>query len=221
VFFISHIRRHTVVIMRDVKEILGNGTERELVPLTEAKFRGVRDGGGVDLTAEQLEFATRKWDKQAQGRTLEQDQHTYTDLMARLSVDDTDDPANVAAYDAVDRAMRGMEHADLPRGQVWKDGDMKKLVERKLLERAKTSSDFAVFEEQPLSPPWPAYEQFPGDEEERLDVLKAQQHHLPEVLAYERQRGLRPAMIQLLEEAIADQDAPAAVQQAGSAGYVS
>jgi hypothetical protein len=207
--------------MRDVKEILGNGTERELVPLIEAKFRGVRDAGGVDLTAEQLEFAVRKWDKQAQGRTLEQDQHTYTDLLSRLSVYDTSTAENVAAYDEIDRAMRGMEHTDLPRGQKWQDGDAKKIVERKLLERAKTSSDFAVFEEQPLSPPWPAYESFPGDEEERLDVLKAQQHHLPEVLAYERQLGVRPAMIELLEQAIADTETPAEVQQAGSVGYVS
>jgi hypothetical protein len=220
-FFISHIRRHTVVIMRDVKEVLGSGQERELVPLLEAKFHGVRDAGGVDLTAEQLEFARRKWDKQAQGRTLEQDQHTYTDLLSRLSVYDTDSSENIAAYDEVDRAMRGMEHSDLPRGQKWKDGDMKQLAERKLLDRAKTSSDFAAFEEAPLSPPWPAYESFPGDDEERLDVLRAQQHHLPEVLAYERQRGLRPGMVELLERAIADSETPAEVQQAGSVGYVS
>lgn len=195
--FISHSRRFQVLILADRKEII-NGFEREVAPMLVAQFRQ------GDLTSEELEFAERKWDRTAPGRTLEMDQVTKTPLLGRLSVYDTDSQEAQADFDRVDRALEGQEHQKLPRGQRWQDGDAERLtIERLLSASARTNgADFAPFEEAPVTAPWPNYNEFPGDTEDLVEVLLAQGHHLPQALAYERQNLKRRDVIEALEREI-------------------
>lgn len=200
--FISHSRRFQVLILSPVKEYV-NGQEREIAPMLVARFKQ------GDLTAEELEFAERKWDKVAHGRTLEMDQVTKTPLLGRLSMYDTGSPAAQAEFEAIDRALQGQEHVKLPRGQRWKDGDAERITIERLLSTSERTrgADFALFEEQPVPAPWPTYDSFPGNEEDLLEVLIEQGHHLPQVLAYERQQDVHPRLIPMLEEEI-DRNAP-------------
>ncbi len=207
--FISHIRRFTVVIMRDVK-VIENGMEREVVPLYQAEFKGA-DRGGPDLSADELAFAERLWDRTVEGRTYEIDEITPTPLIGRLSTFNTQDPDVQADFDRIDRLMTGREHTSLPMGEKWQPGHMQALTEKILAERAPLSQGtFALVEEIPLVAPWPTYTQFPGDVEDLLDVLIQQGHHLPAVLAFEQQQKVHPDLIPLLEDQIAA-DMPANV----------
>lgn len=191
---ISHIRNYSLVILTDVKEILGSGQERPLVPLYTAVFKQ------GDLTAEELAFAERLYGTQAHGRTYETDEVTPITLLQRLSSYDTSDPIVQADFDTIDRTMEGLEHSSLTRGSVWRYGYMQELTEATLLQRSINSDVFAIFEETPLAPPWPTYDTFPGDEQDLLEVLMEQGHHLPAVLAYELQSKQHPGLVGLLEE---------------------
>lgn len=198
--FISHSRRFQVLILSPVK-VIENGIEREIAPMLIAQFKQ------GDLTAEELEFAERKWEKTAHGRTLEQDQVTKTPLIGRLSTYDTNDPAVQAEYEEVDRVLEGKPHAKLPRGQVWKDGDAERITIERLMHTMQLTggADFAVIEEAVVPAPWPAYNEFPGSVEDLVEVLVAQGHHLPQVLQYERQNLKRHAVIAALEAKLDEQ----------------
>lgn len=201
--FISHSRRFMVQIFPSVKTV-ENGIEREISPQLVAKFKQ------GDLTADELSFARSLWERSANGRTLEMDQVTKTDLLGRLSVYDTDAPDVQQEFDAVDRAIEGQEHAKLPRGQKWKAGDAERLTIERLLEAARrgNNGDLAAYTEAAVAPPWPNYDRFPGSAEDLLEVLVEQGHHLPGALAYERQNQKRPRVIKLLEQEI-ERTAPA------------
>jgi hypothetical protein len=198
--FISHIRNYAVVVLHDVKTIMQNGQERELAPLLIAQFKSVREG--APISAEEHEFAERRFD--TYGRTYEVDEVTPTPLVGRLSIYDTLSDENQGLYETIDRGLQGQPHADLDIDEVWKVGDAQRIVERKLVARAATSNDFALFEEAEIAPPWPAFDAFPGDTEDLLGVLVAQGHHLPQVLAYEKQHQHRADVIAGLEQLIAE-----------------
>lgn len=191
--FVSHIRRFSIVLLGQVTETVVGIGEREIVPSYQAQFKQ------SPAVNEMIAFAHATWPR-VHGYEMEVDEVTIRPLVLRLSAFDTEAEDVLRDFDMIDRALDGMEHPDLPRGVKWKAGTMKELAERKLLARAETKQDFALYVETPLPAPWPAYEDFPGDDEDRLGVLKAQQHPLSEVLAYERQKQLRPNMITLLEE---------------------
>jgi hypothetical protein len=209
--FLSHIRKQAVVILTDVVQIMPSGEHRTIVPLYIAQFDPVAGGQGGDVNSAELAFAEQIYGTQANGRNLEMDQHTFVPLITRLSTYDTEADRNLAAYEEIDRAMRGEEHKSLPRGTTWKDGDMKLLVERTLLERAQVGNndDFIVYEETVLLPPWPLYEEFQGEPEDLLGVLLVQGHDLHKVLAYERQQGTRPERIAIIEDELATRPEPA------------
>ena len=194
--FISHIRKFEVPILMPQVEYLQGGGTRELVPMLVARFRQ------GDLTAEELSFAEAKYGREAPGRNLEIDEVTLVPLIGRLSIFDTESDEMQAEFERVDRMMEGQEHQAFPRGHKWEDGDAEKATIAKLLDRAAQSSDFAVIEEIPVPPPWPAYDTFPGSEDDLFEVIVAQGHHLPQVAAYERQNQKRDYLLGLLDMAI-------------------
>jgi hypothetical protein len=198
--FISHSRRFMVQIFPSVK-MVENGIEREISPQLVAKFKQ------GDLTSDELSFARSLWDRSANGRTLEMDQVTKTDLLGRLSVYDTDAPDVQQEFDEIDRALDGQPHAKLARDERWKPGDAERLTIERLMEAAArgNNGDFAAYTEAAVPPPWPKYDDFPGSAEDLLEVLVEQGHHLPQALAYERQNGKRRVVIEMLEEEIARQ----------------
>jgi hypothetical protein len=198
--FISHIRKYAVGVVPRRAVPLAVGGEQEIVPEITARFwQG-------DITAEELEFAERRFNPE--GRTTEVDMVTPTPLLGRLSVYDTDAPREVERYAQIDEQMHG-QPVPGRRGDTWGPGTTRKLIEDKLIARAETSNAFALFEAPALAPPWPKYDEFPGDAEDLLGVLVAQGHHLPAVIEYERQNQGRRDVIAILEDAIA-------VQQSGS-----
>jgi hypothetical protein len=196
--FVSHIRNFGVGILTRRAVIQASGAEQELVPGFQASF------WQSDITAAELEFAERHFSPN--GRTTEVDEVTLTPLLGRLSVYDTEAEKEVAKYDEIDEQMLG-ETIPGSRGKLWERGTMKRMVEEKLVARAATSQTFALVVEPRVAPPWPAYDSFPGEVEDLVAVIQAQGHHIPAVIAYERQNRRRADVIAALEDALAEQNA--------------
>lgn len=194
--FVSHIRNFGVGILTRRAVIQASGAEQELVPGFQASF------WQSDITAEELEFAERHFSPN--GRTTEQDEVTLTPLIGRLSVYDTEAEKEIAKYDAIDEQMLG-ETIPGSRGQIWERGTLKAMVEEKLSARAASSQTFALVVEAPMSPPWPAYDAFPGEVEDLVATIQAQGHHIPPIVVYERQNQNRPEVVAALEDAAAEQ----------------
>lgn len=194
--FVSHIRKFTVGVLTDRTVPLAGGGEQTLVPGFQAAF------WQSDITAAELEFAERHFSPN--GRTTEVDEVTLTPLIGRLSVYDTENENEIKKYDDIDEFMVGQPIPGT-RGETWERGTMKAMVERRLTERALTSQTFAKFEEPMVAPPWPTYDAFPGEPEDLVEVIKAQGHHVPAVLLYERQNQNRPDVVAALSDLEAEQ----------------
>lgn len=191
--FISHIRRLSVGIQsgRNRYEL---GMEQVVVPNIVAEFwQG-------DITSAELAFAEFAFKGELNGRTLELDEVTPTQLLGRLSIYDTENPSVVAAMEALD------EEFGKPRGhESYKD-----LLEAKLLSRSGPGLDFRLVEEAPVPAPWPRYNEYAGSFEDLVQRVIDDGYHLPEVLAYERQNLNRVEVVELLEMSIRDNQASSA-----------
>jgi hypothetical protein len=189
--FISHYRNFAVGIFPRSVEILPGGVEREIRPGLTAHFvHG-------DVTAEELRFAESTF--AFHGRTLGEDTVTLTPIIGRLSTYDTENPENVELYHRIDQQMEGQPTMD-GRG-VWAEGYTKALVEAKLSERA-DGDMFAKVPEETVAAPWPRYNEFAGSIDELVARLRQDGHHLPAVLAYEKQNLRRPDVMKAIEAAL-------------------
>lgn len=194
--FVSHIRKFTVGVLTGRTSVMAGGAVQVLVPDFQAAF------WQSDITAAELEFAERTFSPN--GRTTEVDEVTLTPLLGRLSVYDTENDGEIKKYDEIDEFMLGQVIPGT-RGEIWERGTMKKMVEDKLTARAETSQTFKLFLEPPVAPPWPAYDAFPGEPEDLVEVVLAQGHHIPAVIQYERQNQNRPEYIAALTDALNEQ----------------
>ena len=57
----------------------------------------------------------------------------------------------------------------------------------------------------PVAAPWPAYNEFRGSVQELAEKVVSDGHHLPQVIAYEKQNLNRANVVEALEEALATQ----------------
>lgn len=186
--FISHIRRNAITIHGGRVRHTEFGDE-VLIPMVIAQFTP------GDITAEELVFAERVFKGETNGRTLELDEVTPTELLGRLSSYDTDEHAEYFAQ--LD------EEYGAPSGAKNWEG-WKAYTEQKLIERSQPGSDSRIFEAAPLSPPWPKYNEFRGSIDDLIMRLLEDGYHLPAVLEYEQSaQGLqRKDVIVALTEAI-------------------
>jgi hypothetical protein len=140
-----------------------------------------------DVTEADVDFAERVFVKEGllYGRKLEVDDVTPASLLTRLSVFDT--------------AQRASE-------EKWSD-DFRQLVEDFLVERADNHPDFRLITIEAIAPPWPNYLDFRGAKSELLQKIVDDGYSVRDVIAFERQSGQRPELIEALEQLYIEQEA--------------
>jgi hypothetical protein len=201
--FISHINRFGVKIFDRKVEILGGGVERELRPQLVANFQM------GDVTPDEVRFAEQTFN--LNGRTTEIDTVTPTNILSRLSTYDTENEGNLETYHQIDLQMEGQP---TPNGRgVWGEGTTKQLVEEALIRRG-DGQMFAPIVEARLTPPWPRYDDFRGSIEELVTKVEDDGHHLPAVIAYEKQNLHRPDVLAALQEKLEEIEAEVAATPA-------
>ncbi len=189
--FVSHIRNFAVGIVTHQEAPTAFGTVIVMREGFTAHFK-------QDVTDRDVEFAERVFERggMVYGRTTEIDEVTMSPLISRLSVFDTDEEAAREGWEGQTLTDdRGVEH------------DKKEYIERVLSERAVNHQDFRQIEEEPVPMPWPNYLQFEGSLEQLLQKVVDDGYEIGAVLAYERQQGKRPAVIEALERLLLAQDA--------------
>jgi hypothetical protein len=141
-----------------------------------------------DVTEADIEVAEEVFAGMLHGRKLELDEVTPVPLMTRLSV-----------FDTGERAL----------AEDWSP-EFRELVESTLLKRSDMHPDFRLVTREPIEAPWPRYLDFKGSLDELLQKVVEDGHDPNRVLAYERQTGQRPQVIEALENLAAEHDALAA-----------
>jgi hypothetical protein len=189
--FVSHIRNFAVGIITERSHPTQYGATVVDVPGYTAYFTS-------DVTAADVEFAEREFENLGlmYGRTLLVDEVTSTPITNRLSVFDTEEKAlqeNWATRTYTDEM-----------GREW---DFKEYVEWKLANRAENNPDFRLVDVEAIQPPWPRYLAFQGSLDELMQRIADDGYDVGRVLAYERQSGQRPAVIEALEQLVLAQDA--------------
>lgn len=187
--FISHIRRNSIVIHGGRVRHTDYG-EETIIPTVIAEFQP------GDVTADELVFAERVFKGETNGRTLELDEVTPTNLLGRLSTYDTDLHADYFAQ--LD------DEYGMPTGFRGEWNGWKALAEQKLLERSQPGSDSRLYESAPLMPPWPKYDVFAGDLDELVLKIVEDGYHIPYVIAYEEQKQKRDDVLAALRQAEVD-----------------
>lgn len=189
--FVSHIRNFAVGIITERSHPTQYGAIVVDVPGYTAYFTS-------DVTAADVEFAEREFESLGlmYGRTTLLDEVTSSPITSRLSVFDTDEKALQENW-----ATRTYEDE---MGRTW---DFKEFVEHKLASRAENNPDFRLVDVEAIKPPWPRYLHFQGSLDELMQRVVDDGFDPARVLAYERQTGQRPAVIEALEQLVLAQDA--------------
>lgn len=139
---------------------------------------------GAMIYENEVAAALRHFD--FRGNTQHQDEATPSDPLLRLAVYDTDEMAQVEGWDAPTQTI----------------------VEERLQRLCyEAPSECIVVMDTPIAAPFPAYNDWQGDDPEQLMIkLIEDGHDLPLVLHYERTFGpKRPVIIQALEMTIEHQ----------------
>lgn len=181
--FVSHVRNFAVGII----ETRSHPTQYGALVVDQ---EGYTAHFKQDVTDADIAFAERVFEREGLvvGRTTEVDEVTLTPLLNRISVFDTEEEALRENWDGrtiVDD--RGERH------------DFKEYVESKLARRAIDHQDFALMIEDPIEAPWPRYLDFQGSLDQLMQKIVDDGYDPSAVLAYERQSGKRPAVIERLE----------------------
>lgn len=195
--FISQARRMTVQIQGGRVEYLAGGIERPIIPNILVDFES------QDVTDEEIDFAEKTFSGFA-GFKMLRDEVTREPLRNRMSSFDTELPAHVNAWAALD------EQFGKPAGHH------KQLVEEVLLARSGPDTDILLVTERQASAPWPKYNDFAGSFEDLVARVVDDGYDLDEVLLYERQNLNRAEVVELYEMLIRDRNA--ALEQGVAAG---
>lgn len=178
--FLSHIRNFSVQIV----EPRTHATQYGDIIVDREGY--VADFRTHDVTETDIQFAEDVFVKQGllYGRTTQLDEVTATPLLTRLSVFDTDERALVEGWDP----------------------EFKKLVEDKLMQRAENHPDYRLVTREPIEAPWPRYLDFRGSLEQLLQKVVEDGYDVRQVIAFERQSGQRPQVVEALERLLVEQE---------------
>lgn len=179
--FLSHIRGFNVQIVEPRVHLTQYG---DRVTDREGYVAFFRTG---DVTQADIEFAESVFVKEGllYGRTTLLDEVTPTPLTSRLSVFDT------------------AQHAE---EEGWSP-EFREEVEQKLLERAVNHPDFRLITVEAIPPLWPTYLDFRGTLEQLLKKIVEDGYDVRHAIAFERQSGQRPQVIEALEKLLVEQEA--------------